>query len=212
VTGRRPVRTAVKRAIRVVATVIVLPAAAVCWVEARIGRHREWLFSTCTHALALAPGPVGAWLRCAFYRLTLDACAADWWMGFGSVFTHRHARVASGVYIGQYTLIGSAHLSARCLIGSRVSILSGGVAHEQDADGSWTAFDLSRTRPIEIGADAWIGEGAIISANVGGGSVVACGAVVGSAVPPGVVFAGNPARFVRIVSRADRAASTGAQA
>jgi hypothetical protein len=212
VTIRRQVRQAFKRAIRAIAGLLVLPAAAACWVEANIDRRSESVFSTCTHALAMVPGPAGVWLRCAFYRMTLDDCAADWWMGFGSVFTHRNARVEPGVYIGQYALIGSANLCARSLIGSRVSILSGGVAHELDDDGSWTSFDMSRTRPLEIGQDAWIGEGAIISADIGRGSLVACGAVVGSTVPPSVMFAGSPARFVRIVARAERTPSTGAPA
>jgi acetyltransferase-like isoleucine patch superfamily enzyme len=205
-------RHALKRAIRAIAALLVLPAAAVCWIEGWIDRRSEWVFSTCTHVLAMAPGPAGVWLRCAFYRMTLDDCAADWWMGFGSVFTHRNARVEQGVYIGQYAVIGSANLYARSLIGSRVSILSGGVAHELGGDGSWTAFDLSRTQPLEIGPDVWIGEGAIISANVGSGSHVACGAVVGSTVPSGVMFAGNPARFVRIISRAEQTPSAGAPA
>jgi hypothetical protein len=212
VTIREYVRRAFKRAVRTISALLVLPAAVACWVEAWIDRRSEGVFSTCTHLLALAPGPPGVWLRCAFYRMTLDDCASDWWMGFGSLFTHRNARVEPGVYIGPYALIGSANLCARSLIGSRVSILSGGVAHELGDDGSWTPFDLSRTRPLEIGANAWIGEGAIISADVGRGSLVACGAVVGSTVPPGVMFAGNPARFVRIVSRAERTPSTGAPA
>jgi len=207
--GRLPRRIA-KQAVRAVATALVMPAAAACWIEGRIDRRSEWVFSASAQLLALVPGPPGAWLRCAFYCMTLDGCTAQWWMGFGSVFTHRRARVERDVYIGSYALIGSAHLAARCLIGSRVSIVSGGIHHEIGDDGSWTSFDLTRTRPIAICADAWIGEGAIISGDVGSGALVACGAVVGSTVPAGAVFAGNPARFVRMLSPVQR--STGAKA
>jgi len=212
VTHGSRIRRALKRAGRIAAMLLVSPAAAACWVEKRVDRRSEWVFSTWTHAVALAPGPIGVWLRCAFYRLTLDTCADEWWMGFGSVFTHRQAHVEPGVYIGPYALIGSAHLCARCLIGSRVSILSGGAAHELSDDGTWTSFDVSRTQPLEIGSDAWVGEGAIVSADIGRGSLIACGSVVGSTVPPGVMFAGNPARFVRMLSRVERHASTGVQA
>jgi acetyltransferase-like isoleucine patch superfamily enzyme len=43
----------------------------------------------------------------------------------------------------------------------------------------------------------WIGEAAVVMADIGRSSTVAAGAVVSSCVPPGIVVAGNPARFVR---------------
>jgi acetyltransferase-like isoleucine patch superfamily enzyme len=52
-------------------------------------------------------------------------------------------------------------------------------------------------RRVEIGARSWIGERAVVMADIGSGAMVAAGAVVGSAVPAHVMVAGNPARFVR---------------
>lgn len=57
-------------------------------------------------------------------------------------------------------------------------------------------------RPIVIEDNVWIGSGAVImpGVSVGSGSVVSAGSVVMSAVPSGVLVAGNPARQLRAVA------------
>ena len=105
---------------------------------------------------------------------TLDECSNDACIGFGVCFTHRRARVEAGVYVGPYALIGSAILRAGCLIGSRASLLSGGRLHELSEEGLWSPTDYSRLVQIEIGENAWLGEGAIVMANVGGGAMISC--------------------------------------
>jgi maltose O-acetyltransferase len=52
------------------------------------------------------------------------------------------------------------------------------------------------SRPVEIGDGAWIGIGAILlkGVQVGADARVAAGAVVTRDVPPGARVAGNPAR------------------
>jgi maltose O-acetyltransferase len=54
-------------------------------------------------------------------------------------------------------------------------------------------------KPVEIGADVWIGGGALILAGVriGSRSVVGAGSVVTRDVPEGVFAAGNPCRVIR---------------
>jgi acetyltransferase-like isoleucine patch superfamily enzyme len=144
------------------------------------------------------PGLPGLSLRRAFYRLTLDHCHPDFYIGFGALFTHRQAHVEAGVYIGPYALVGSSRLGRGSMIGSRASLLSGTDLHEMDhTTGVWTPFEHTRLRQINVGEHAYIGEGAIIMANVGARSMVAAGTVVSNAVPAAVVVAGNPARFVR---------------
>ena len=66
------------------------------------------------------PGLPGVFLRRAYYRLTLDHCASNFYIGFGALFTHRRALVEKDAYIGAYALVGCAHLGEGCLIGSRV--------------------------------------------------------------------------------------------
>ena len=90
-----------------------------------------------------------------------------------------------------------AHLGEGCLIGSRVSLLSGTEQHALDEQGRWGPCDQTRLKQIKIGDYAWIGEGAIVMANIGAGSMVAAGAVVEQDTRAGILVAGNPSRFVR---------------
>lgn len=55
------------------------------------------------------------------------------------------------------------------------------------------------SRPIVIEDDVFIGMDTLIlkGSHIGRGSVIGAGSVVSSDVPPGVIFAGNPARLVR---------------
>src|SRR5262249_3993470 len=184
-----------------VALVLVFPCAATCWLESKITPSAEGVFSFWTHVFALVPGLPGLFLRRAFYRHTLTSCSPNCDISFGCFFSHRAAHVADDVYLGPYAVVGRARLGKGCLIGTRVSLLSGPTQHEWlEEHGFWTPSDVSRLREVEVGAHAWIGEAATIMADVGAGSLVAAGAVVSSPVPEGVVVAGTPARFVRRVS------------
>lgn len=197
-------RTGLKRTGNALSLAMVAAPAAMCWLEKRLHQEGEAVFNFWTHIFAILPGFVGLYLRRGFYRLTLDRCAPDFFVGFGAIFTHRHAVVAPGVYVGPYALVGSCHLGEGALIGSRVSILSGSSLHEMDATGRWTPYDIARLQQMEVGAHCWIGEAAVIMASVGPRAMVAAGTVVSSAVPPAVVVAGNPARFVRRVEPGER--------
>jgi virginiamycin A acetyltransferase len=195
--SRQRGRSRLKRAIDLCALLAVAPAAAMCRLEARRGRSREAVFSFWAQVFAVAPGLPGVFLRRAFYRLTLDGCATSFFVGFGALFSHRRAIVEEDVYIGPYAVVGSAHLRRGALLGTRSSILSGTALHVLDGEGRWTASNLDHLQQIDIGEHAWIGEASLVMADVGRSALVAAGAVVSSRVPPGVVVAGNPARFVR---------------
>ena len=89
------------------------------------------------------------------------------------------------VRVGEYTLFGPG-----------VQILT--PLHPLNAE-------LRRTqeygKPIEIGADVWVGGGALILAGVriGSRAVIGAGSVVTRDVPEGVFAAGNPCRIIRDV-------------
>ena len=59
------------------------------------------------------------------------------------------------------------------------------------------AFSAENIKRIDVAENVWIGEGAIILASIGKGSLVAAGAVVNTNVKANIVVAGNPARFVK---------------
>jgi virginiamycin A acetyltransferase len=178
--------------------VLTSGAAATCWLGRRAGRS-DLVYAFWTHVFASIPGYPGMLLRRAFYRWVLQRCGDNVTIEFGALITQRRATLGPGVYVGPYALIGWADIGAQTLIGSRASLLSGGNQHQWSPDG-WTPTAPASLTQIVIGSRTWIGEGAILMANVGTGCMVAAGAVVSAGVPDGVMVAGNPARFVRRVA------------
>jgi virginiamycin A acetyltransferase len=191
-------RTAVKSAIDGLCLALAALPAALCRIEARFSERGD-VFSMFGQAVGLVPGLPGNWLRRAFYRLTLDHCAADCEIGFMTWFSSRHARIGPRVYIGPLGVIGDAVIGEGCLIATRVSILSGKRQHGFADDGTLLPFTRDRAAVVTIGRNTWIGEGAIVMADIGERCIVAAGSVVSGPVPPGQVAGGNPARFIREV-------------
>jgi virginiamycin A acetyltransferase len=93
-------RAFVARIADVVALVLAVPAASMCWLERRLNAPSEAFFHFWAHCFALAPGVPGNYLRRGFYRLTLDRCSGRFTIAFGVVFAHREAEIQDGVYIG----------------------------------------------------------------------------------------------------------------
>ncbi len=180
------------------ALLLAAPFGWACIAESSLtGKRGDSVFVLCGQLFALFPGVPGAFLRRGLYRWALDDCSPNCHIGFGTLFSHRSANVADDVYIGPYALIGSVRIGQGSLVGSRSSLLSGGQQHELQADGRWSATDHTKSPTIAIGENVWIGEGAILMADVGDGAMISAGAVVSAAVPAGVMMAGNPARFVK---------------
>lgn len=185
-----------KIALNFVCKLIMLPLAALCMIEQHFLPQSELVFNTCAQLVSILPGIPGAFLRRGFYHWTLEKCSLDCHIGFGTIFSHRETIVEDHVYIGNYALIGSAHLHKHCLIGSRTSILSGKALHVIGDDGLWTPYTAERLARVVLGTNVWVGESAVIVADVGDNSMVGAGAVVTTAVKPGIIVTGNPARFV----------------
>jgi acetyltransferase-like isoleucine patch superfamily enzyme len=183
------------------------PWALFCWLEKGFSQDSEFIFSFFAHGFALLPGIPGSFLRRAFYSLTLANCSTNCHIGFGSFFSHRNATVEDHVSIGNYSILGTVHIGPRCEIASRVSITSGKNQHAKDKNGHWTPFDLSMATQVTIGCDVWIGEGAIVMADIGWGSLIGAGSVVVDKIPENAVAVGNPAKVlnsVKIVGDAKR--------
>jgi acetyltransferase-like isoleucine patch superfamily enzyme len=175
--------------------VAALPALT-CWVEARLSGRRE-LFLFWGQAFALVPGLPGKYLRKCFYVLTLQSCSLQCDLGFVTYFSDCRTEVGRGVYLGFGANVGLATLGDGCLVGNRACIINGGWQHSLGPDGRLTPFDPSSAHRVRIGAETWIGEGAIIMADVGSRCIIGAGSVVSMPVPDGCLVAGNPARFVR---------------
>lgn len=156
----------------------------------------ESTYQASATALGLIPGFLGRFVRLAFYRLTLRRCSLDVSFDFGSTVSHSTAEIGSNVSIGAHSCIGTATIANDVSIGPRVSVLSG--VHQHDRWDGETAINDGATRleRIRIGAHTWIGDGAIIGADVGARCVVAAGAVLLRASSDDKTLMGNPARAV----------------
>lgn len=177
---------------------VVSPLLLACWLEKRLTRG-EIVFVSLAQFLALIPVLPGAYLRAAFYHGTLDQCSWEVHVGFGSHFTHRGARIGRRASMGSYCVMGHVELGEHAMVGSRVSIPSGKRQH-LDGAGRLSSSAPTQFDTVVIGPHCWIGEGAIILADVGERCIVAAGAVVTHAVAPNSLVSGNPARVVRELS------------
>lgn len=181
-------RLIAKRAVQVIALVFTFPLAVTC----AFGRLQP-VFTMWAHSMALAPGPLGNFLRGAFYKLTLHQASIDTNIGFGTYFVYPDASVGSHVSIGAYCVIGRASIGSGTQIASHVGIPGGRHHHNRDADGRLSGTVRGRT---VIGEQCWVGQSAVVMNNVGDRSTIGAGAVVVHEVPAGVVAVGNPARVL----------------
>ena len=79
-------------------------------------------------------------------------------------------------------------------------MLAGGVyVTDSDWHDIYNRIAFGKTEPIEIAANVWIGDSAIIckGASIGENSIIGAGAVVVHAIPPNCIAAGNPAKVVK---------------
>jgi virginiamycin A acetyltransferase len=190
-------RRLVKAVVFAVCLLVVTPLIVLVWLEKRVFRG-EQVFTFCAQLLAPLPGAPGSFLRGAYYFGTLESCSWEAHVGFGSIFTHRGCSMGPRASMGSYCVIGHAHIRAEVMIGSRVSIPSGKRQHIDD-DGNLTSNTQYQT--ITVGERTWVGEGAIVMANIGVGCIVSAGAVVIKDVPANALVGGNPARVVKELVR-----------
>ena len=189
-----PVRQLVKAAAFGVSLLAVSPVVALAWVEKHTV-HGEAIFTLFAQFLSLFPGRPGSYIRGAYYFGTLDRCSWETHVGFGSIFTHRGGSMGTRASMGAYCVIGHARIGDEVMIGSRVSVPSGKRQHI-DESGQLTS-SASRYDTVVIGRRTWVGEGAIIMADVGESCIVSAGAVVIKDMPDRCLIGGNPARVLK---------------
>lgn len=165
----------------------------------KITRSKD-LFAGQGQLLALVPGKIGSYLRVAYYSMTLERCPRKGYIGFGSFFAHPQVELGEGYYIGAYNIIGMARIGAHATIASHVSILSGKNQHGYKEIGKPIQGQAGVFRKITIGENCWIGNNAVIMADLGVQNVVAAGSVVASNTGDYEIMAGNPAKLVKKIA------------
>lgn len=179
-----------------ICTLLVLPMF-LCYKFAGVFCDQNSVFAAWSQFFSLIPGKTGSYLRNSFYQLTMTSCSGEIVFSFGTLFSQVDTDIGSGTYIGPQCNIGSCNIGRNCLLGSGVHILSGKQQH------STTSLDVpikdqgGTFSKIRIGDDCWIGNGAIVMADIGTQCVVAAGAVVINPVEDRVIVAGNPATVIK---------------
>ncbi|ADP97670.1 acyltransferase [Marinobacter adhaerens] len=189
-----------KSQIKTLARIIFTLLASPLWLVYRgfsIIGNQDSVFQSVSQLLSLVPGKPGIYLRASFYSLACPDTSSEISIGFLTVLSHWDTTIERGVYVGPQCNIGKCFIGENTLLGSGVHVLSGSKQHEfndpqrpiQEQGGTFTK--------IRIGRDCWLGNTSVVMSDIGDHSVVAAGAVVTRAIPPGCIVAGNPAKKVR---------------
>jgi chloramphenicol O-acetyltransferase type B len=110
-------------------------------------------------------------------------------------FAHFGNNISIG---GQFTCQTNIIIGNDCLISSKVSF----IGHDHDfSNKEFSAYFSGRKEPstIILKGDNFIGFGSILLGNItiGKGSIVAAGSLVNKDIPPGVIYGGVPAKFIK---------------
>ena len=195
-------KLSLKRLADLIATALVLPA----WLAYQVGAlaiGKQQAFAGWSQAMSLLPGLSGVYLRRAFYKLTLPQCGDGACVTFGTVISHPTARIGCNVYVGAFCVLGDVTLEDDVLLGSHVSIINGGGQHGIDRLGIPVREQRGSFPRVTIGQDTWIGDRALVMADVGEHCVVAAGAVVTKPVADYAIVAGVPARPISSRARGE---------
>ena len=110
----------------------------------------------------------------------------------------------TNISLGDDSFVNTGGIFLDCAaitIGDRTQIASAVqvLAADHPREPELRAADVEFARPVTIGANCWIGAGAIVcpGVTIGDDAIVGAGSIVIRAVPPRVMAAGNPCRVIR---------------
>lgn len=184
-----------KRIARMLFRVLAAPHVLFYRLSARL-HDPDKAFHGASQSLARFSGLFGEFLRYEFYRATLEECGEECCISFGTIFSNRHARLGSRVYIGTGCTLGLVTIGDDALLASNVDVLSGSGQHVFDSDRIPIREQGGVLKRVIVGADAWIGNRTVVMADVGPGAVVGAGSVVTKPIPSLALAVGAPARVV----------------
>ena len=184
-----------KKSIDLLAFLAVLPAFLIYRLAAA-GLGKDRAFPGWSQFFSLFPGISGVLLRRAFYRLVLAGCGPDVCVTFGTIFAVPGSRVGNGVYVGAFCCIGESVLEDDVVLASHVSVLSGARQHGIERLDIPIRKQPGIRQRVTIGRNTWIGERAVVMANVGRDCVIGAGAVVVKPIPDFAIAVGVPAKVI----------------
>src|SRR6266699_240923 len=151
---------------------------------------REMAFNAIAERVSLISGVFGIIVRRKLYQNILTRCGANLDVRFGTIFSKPSLRVGNNVYIGSFCCIGNCEIGDDTLIADSVCIPSGARQHGMSRLDIPMRLQEGVGTTVSIGADCWIGSGAILLADMGAHSVAGAGAVVTKPVGEYEIVAG----------------------
>jgi len=184
-----------KKIIRYIFQIVALVPISVFRINSMlIGKNRA--FMSLSQFLALIPGCIGVYLRVECYSKIINFCDKNCTIEFLTTLVSPEIFIGKNVYVGSYCNISCCIIGDNSLIGSNVLVTSGNKQHIFTSRDIPIRLQGGRADIVVIGQDCWIGNGAIIMADIGEGCVVAAGSVVTKPIPPFSIAAGVPARVI----------------
>jgi len=184
-----------KQSIKLLFKVLLVPIYALYLVISLLS-SKDRAFVEINQLLSLLPGKLGIYVRGAFLCLIGVSQNDNLSVGFLTIFSHENTQLGDNIYIGAQCNIGMCAIGKDCMLGSGVHILSGKRQHSFSRMDEPMKAQGGSFQRIEISEDVWIGNQAVVMANIGKGSIVAAGAVVTKDVEEFSIVAGNPATLV----------------
>lgn len=191
-------RSTIKATATAIGVLLVLPLVVPYRLAAALFQaRRDILFQFFVQLLAPVPGLPGDYLRRTFLWLVCPKVSLRCSVGAGTIFANPDIEIGSNVYLGPMCSIGRAAIGQDTMLGTGVHLLGGGNTHGIDRLDIPMRLQERGSSMLRVGRDCWIGNGAIVMADVGDHSVVGAGSVVTRPVGAWKVVAGSPARVIR---------------
>jgi acetyltransferase-like isoleucine patch superfamily enzyme len=154
-------------------------------------------FQGMSQLLSLLPGVTGRYLRKGFYSATLTKLSPNSTISFGTFFSSADCEIGDYVYIGPRCLIANATIGNDVMLGSNVYVLSGKATHDFSRVDIPMRLQGGGSEKVTIGEDTWVGNCAIIMANIGKKCIIGAGSVVTKDIEDYSIAVGNPAKVIR---------------
>ncbi len=186
----------IKQILFILCALLMTPITLLYFVFALILK-KDAVLASYSQFLSILPGKLGVYLRVGFYRFSLTHCSPNAVISFMVLFSQADTEIAEGVYLGAQCNIGRCSIGKNTLLGSGVHIMSGKGQHNFDNLNVPIKDQGGVFAKISIGENCWLGNGAMIMANIGDGCIVGAGAVVINDIPAHSIVAGNPAKVIK---------------
>ncbi|GHT96557.1 acetyltransferase [Spirochaetia bacterium] len=152
--------------------------------------------------ISTIPLQIGNRIRFYFYKKTLKSLGNDVTFSYGTILSREDISIGNNVRFGPYCSIGLVDFGNDIIVAQSVHFLSGRNQHGIERNGipmCRQSGGRGGVIRITIADDIWIGAQSVIMTNIPEGCVIGAGSIVVKDIQsPFGIYAGNPAKLIRI--------------